>query len=174
MIKNKILLIVCLTSCLYNPVLGMVITPTRIAYVEVEKVFNNLDRVREAREALQELIEDKKEEVEDTERAIEGVAGKIEEQKDSLPEEELKGLEDSLDERREGLRELKIVSQELITDQEKTLRHNIMGQIYDTIEKMADKNDYTIILNKDMILFSVEEQVDLTDKVIKNMNQVND
>ncbi|MGM0441168.1 MAG: OmpH family outer membrane protein [Elusimicrobiota bacterium] len=155
----------------YSTAEAMKLTPSRVAYVKVEKVFNELKRVHKAKDSLQNLIDDKKDKIEETEDAIEDVTKKLDNQNDELSEEEIENFEKSLDEKREDLKKLKLDSKKIIEEEEEKLRHNIMGEIYDTIKRVAEESDYTVILNKDMVLFSVDKQVDITDKIIREMDK---
>jgi Skp family chaperone for outer membrane proteins len=71
-------------------------------------------------------------------------------------------------------KELSDISQNVQDDflyMEENIRKKILGQIYDIIEEIAEAEGYNIIISRENILYSKDENVDLTDEVIKRLNK---
>jgi Skp family chaperone for outer membrane proteins len=215
-------------------------TSTRMAYVDIERVFNDIQEVRNAKDSLIKLIEDKKREIEETERAIASVRNKIKnneisgdvqpeedqiekqsseesqnleetatqqtqenlpgenqenqvpvetqniqenrtqenagtqeevEKKGRIPDFEIKEFEKILAEKEKDLKKLMEDSKRLIKGKEKEFKYEILGKIYEAVQNIAVDKGYSVIVDKEVILFSEESVVDITDEVIRNLNE---
>lgn len=234
-----------------SSVYAIMITSTKVAYVNIEKVYSEIAEVKELRVGLSRLIEKKKNEIEELERAIASVRNKLAtdipvepvpeninmtspkidangiaaedipagkepenpqpEEKDIIVEEESEAVDKTikeeqpaadvkkpeilqdlpvtshaaqkkdeigarelgkiLDEREAELKKLMNDSKNLIINKEKEFKYRILGKIFDMIKEVADENSYTVILDKEMILFSDVSVTDVTDEVIKRLNK---
>lgn len=208
----------CAAACV-SGARAMMVTSSRIAYVNIERVFSEMQGVEDARKKLKDLIEQRKMEIAETEDAIESIRSKMEskrmfadtvvppaERKKTEPvsvstsaetadvetstgtaenedlEEsretqtpdfmgEIKELEKLLSDKEKDLERLMIESKRLLLRKEEELKHNIMGKIYDTIESVAREKGYTVILDKEVVLFSLESVNDITDEIIRKLDE---
>ncbi len=155
----------------FLPLSAVIISSVRIAYVDIEKVFEGLNVVEESRNELRELIEDKKKEIEKLEKVIAAVRNIILLQQYNLPPSAIDDFKNMLDAKEKKLGKLVNESKEFVAGKEKEYKYKILGRIYDTIQKIAMDEGYTIILEKELILFSRNESVDITAEVIKVINE---
>ncbi len=185
------------------PSYSIMMTSNRMAYVDIEKVFNEIQEVRKAKEKLKYLIEEKKQIIGETERAIATVRNKISKAVPSqeisvstetipsseisasteaapsrmqqamvrLPDFEMEELKKILDDKEKELKKLMEKSKQLIQGKEKEIKYKILGQIYVTIQDIAMDRGYTVIVDKEIILFSEETVEDVTDEVIRSLNE---
>lgn len=181
------------------PAPGVVITSQKMAYVDMEKVYENLIVVHQARAELENLIQQKKEEVKELEKNVEDLrkdiarikkeeptnTDEVEESRISgnadenvqnietpdVPETRLGELKNSLDEKKTRLQELKELAEKNIRETEQSYRRRIMSKIYDVLENIAQKEEYTAVLDGEVIFFTGEDVVDITNKVIEELNE---
>ena len=76
-----------------------------------------------------------------------------------------------LEKRRKEIADIITETKESLLDTESTASDRIMGRIYDIIKEVAEQEGYYIVLSKDDVLFSEEESIDLTEKVISRLNE---
>ncbi len=194
---------------------SIMMTSNRMAYVDIEKVFNEIQEVRKAKEKLKYLIEEKKQIIGETERAIatvrnkiskavpsqeisastetipsseisastetipsseisastEAVPSRMQQATGRLPDFEMEEFKKILDDKEKELKKLMEKSKQLIQGKEKEIKYKILGQIYETIQDIAMDRGYTVIVDKEIILFSEETVEDVTDEVIRSLNE---
>jgi len=199
----------------FSRVNSAVLSTVRIAYVDIEKVFNGFKETKAAKEKISEEIRLRKEniirleaEIRRLEKKLNGgpivltglldgpdiLTGLIEEKQvgDNSIDEEFgneerppatdtkialstgttRAADIKLLEKKK--KELSDISQNVQDDflyMEENIRKKILGQIYDIIEEIAEAEGYNIIISRENILYSKEENVDLTDEVIKRLNK---
>jgi len=170
-LKNITKFISIIILCGSLDVSAVMISSVKIAYVDVEEVFNSLIKVQETRRSLGKLMEEKKNQIQETEEAIQAVKNKIELQREQLPPSEVEEFARLLQQKEEDLKELIADSKELISGKEKESKYEILGEIYDMIDEIASREGYTVILEKEAVLFSKESTVDITEDVIARMNK---
>ncbi|MFC2091153.1 OmpH family outer membrane protein [Elusimicrobiota bacterium] len=213
------------------PVFSVMITSNRIAYVNIEKVYSEILQVKDARDDLAGLINEKKHQIEELERAIESIRSRItgedkqtqqnpseavdlpgiglddpqDDQNNSdnvsvteekviqektstedtvgekkqqqgykalnLPDFELEEFGKQLKKKEVELRQLMLESKKLISMKEQEYKHMILGNIYETVRTIASKGGYTLIVDKDIVLFSESSVVDITGEVIRNLDE---
>ena len=149
---------------------SVMISSVRIAYVDVGKVFEQLQKVEDFRSELRQIVKEKKEEIEELERAIASVRHKVLNQKDELPAFEVEEFESLLTKKEKELRQLMEESKLLIKGKEKEYKYKILGEIYEVINSVASRDGYTVVLEKNLVLFSEETVYDITDEVINKIN----
>jgi Skp family chaperone for outer membrane proteins len=154
----------------FAPARSVMLYSTRIAYVDVEKAFNNMAEVKTAREELENLLKNRSAKIEETERAIASVRNKIASQEQELPPAEVEEFNRLLEYKQEELNELMKNSKGMMIEKEKEMKYRILGKIYDTIADIALKRGYTVILDKESVLFSESGVTDITDEVIRRLN----
>ncbi len=229
---------------------AMMVTSARMAYVDVERVFDEINEIKLARKKMKSLIDEKKRAIEDTEHAIASVRNKIsggitvpvqvseqkpaeslednsedstkqedqvidekeesskqadelsvsekeenvsedeviyemdknvlkepevskekEQKKIVLPPFEIEEMNKMLNKKEEELKNLMETSKKLIEGKGKEFKYKIFSKIYEAIKNIADNNDYTVIVDKEMILFAKKSVIDITDEVIRSLNE---
>ncbi|MFH1414593.1 MAG: OmpH family outer membrane protein [Elusimicrobiota bacterium] len=232
-------------TAVLRPAWSVMITSTRIAYIDIEKVFNEMTEVKNARNEINNLITRRLGNIEEIERAIASVRNKISKdtsvkkaekkaeepekddgliqedaedavpgentvtadketadtetadteppagdesgeaapdagmpdsssyirQAEKIPDFEIKELNEILKQKEMDLKELMEQSKKLLKEKEKELKYKIMGKIYDTVNNVAEKKGFTVIMDKEVILFSEESVVDITDEIIRILNE---
>lgn len=156
---------------LFTSSLAMRITSTRIAYVNVEKVFGEISEIKRARQELKRTLVERKEQVARLEEEIQSIQTRLSEQEEIILPEDKEEFEKMLETKKEELQNLKEESREFISSREEELLQKIMGDIYDAVGEIAQGDDYTVILDRDSVIYSEDDVSDITEEVIKYLNE---
>jgi Skp family chaperone for outer membrane proteins len=158
----------------------------RIAYVDIDRVFDEYKGIKQAKEKMERKIETKRGEIAKLEKEIRDLEVAMREKEriepvpttglaekeveistgpvipKPLPEEVIRLNKEKLN---KMLKEMKKELAKL----EKDITRQILGKIYDVIREIAQTEGYAIVLDKKNILYS-EIENDLTEKVIQKLN----
>ncbi len=210
----KIMILSLFFSLLISPVKSAVLSSTRIAFVDIARVFNEYKGTKDAKKKVSEEIRIKREEIIMMEVGIKELEKKIAVTKVTLTglvhDEDIMTLEEyklqfdtsslktensevidstdaievtastdtvKLSEKELLVRKKKEIEdmiqnvKESLLDMEGIMKDRIMGHIYDMIKEVAEEEGYYIVLNKEDVLFSEEESIDLTEKIIQKLNE---
>lgn len=140
-----------------------------IAYVDVSSVFDQFTETKKITAMLNKKIESKKEEIEKKQKEIEGKEKELKEAI-MLSEQEKTKREAVIEQEKLALQEFanKVKSDLVKEEQEQTQR--IIKVIYKVIEDIAVKEGISIVIDKSVVLYGVDE-IDLTQKVINTLNK---
>jgi len=150
--------------------LPVIISSTRIAYVDIEQVYEELDEIEHYREEIKSLLYSKKEEIEGKEKEILELKKLIEEEMEELSSEEIEEYEYKISGLEEELEKDRVETKRMILFREEELKYEIYGKIYDAVEKIAQNEGYNVILKKDTVLYSEDSVEDITEKIIEKIN----
>ncbi len=217
MIKKIVFMIITLSLFFpfpVSPVKSAVLSSTRIAFVDIERVFNEYKGTKDAKKKVSEEVRMKREKIIMMEVAIreleEKIAGGITTLKGLIHDEEIMtpdgyelkygtgslktqnmdvvgstgAIEVAVSTDSVKLSETEMLAvkkkeiedviqnvRESLLDTEGIMKERIMGHIYDVIRDVAEEEGYCIVLNKEDVLFSEEESIDLTEKIIQKLNE---
>jgi len=166
---------------------AVMLSSERIAYVDIERVFDEYKGTKQAKEKIEREIKTRRSEIATLEKEIRdleltsrekervepvAVTGLAEKEKMEistapvvtkvLPEEEIRLKKKRLD-------ELIATTEQDLAGLEKGISRQILGKIYDVVREIAQAEGYAVVLDKKNILYS-EMDNDLTEKVIKKLN----
>ncbi|MFC1807365.1 OmpH family outer membrane protein [Candidatus Omnitrophota bacterium] len=137
----------------------------KIGYADVATVFDSYDKTKDEDLVLASKSQDKQKEREKTVEKIRGMKSELEllteaqrQKKESQIEQEIRLLQD-FD---------RIAKDELRRERDDMLR-GILKEIDDVINEYANKNNYTFILNRKVLVFAKEED-DITREIINILN----
>ncbi len=153
------------------PASAVRITATRIGYVNIERVFDEIKAVEKSREQIREVMDREREEIESGQQAIDALARRLDTQKETLSESEAEELRDMIQVHREKLDELMEESRDRILDKETELKYRILGAIYETVKQISEEKGFTVVLEEDTVLYSTHSVENITDKVINRLNE---
>ncbi|MFC2061248.1 OmpH family outer membrane protein [Elusimicrobiota bacterium] len=169
MIKTKIKLItLILVAGVTVSAHSLMITSTKIAYVNIEEIFTKMKKVNMAKKNLKDFIQERKTRIEETEKAIASVERRI--SGEDMPPEEVEEFTKMLVDKKAELKELMEESKRVISVREDEFKYEIMGDIYNKVREIAEIQGYTVILEKEVILFSMDSVTDITDEVLRGLN----
>lgn len=165
--NRTIILIFCIISIINYQLKGATITEVKIAYVNLEKVFNEYNLTKEVREQLVEKIKQNQEEISILEKEIQELEIKLPQ---ILEDEEFLKQANLIIQKKTTFQELIEERDNTLKKLEETERMKIMNDIYEELEKIADSNNLTIILDKENVLWT-KDALDLTEILIERLNQ---
>lgn len=165
---------------------AVMLSSERIAYVDIDRVFDEYKGIKQAKEKIEREIETKRGEIAKLEKEIRDLEFAMREKErvepvaiTGLAEKEVeistgpvitKPLpEEIIRLNKEKLNKMVKKMKEELARLEKEMTHQILGKIYDVIREIAQAEGYAIILDKKNILYS-EMENDLTKKVIQMLN----
>jgi len=165
---------------------AVMLSSERIAYVDIDRVFDEYKSTKQAKEKMEREIETKRGEIAKLEKEIKDleIAMREKERVEPVPttglaEKEveistgpviLKPLpEEVIRLSKEKLNKMVKKMKKELANLEKDITQQILGKIYDVIRKIAQAEGYAIVLDKKNILYS-EIENDLTEKVIQRLN----
>jgi len=165
---------------------AVMLSSERIAYVDIDRVFDEYKGIKQAKENMEREIETKRGEIAKLEKEIRDLEFATREKErvepvaiTGLAEKEVeistgpvitKPLpEEIIRLNKEKLNKMVKKMKEELARLEKEMTHQILGKIYDVIREIAQAEGYAIILDKKNILYS-EMENDLTEKVIQMLN----
>jgi len=167
---------------------AVMLSSERIAYVDVQKVFDEYKGTKEATRKLSEAMRIKREELILAENEIREMEKRIEMVQQETGQEALTGLVaggeitestgavklsplEVLGRKKEKIENMVRDTEETLLLKEDEIRQQILGQIYDVIREIAEEEGYSIVLSRDDVLYVEKSSVDLTDRVIKKLNK---
>jgi len=165
---------------------AVMLSSERIAYVDIDRVFDEYKSTKQAKEKMEREIEMKRGEIAKLEKEIRDLEVALREKErvepvptTGLTEKEVeistgpvipKPLpEEVIRLNKEKLNKMVKEMKEELTNLEKETTHQVLGKIYDVIREIAQAEGYAIVLDKKNILYS-EIENDLTEKVIEKLN----
>jgi len=166
---------------------AVMLSSERIAYVDIDRVFDEYKGTKQAKKKIEREIETRRRDIATLEKEIRDldVASKTKERVEPVPTSGLAGeeeleistalvvtkplTEEVIRLKKEKLSEMVEKMGEELTRLEKEITHQILGKIYDVVREIAQAEGYAIVLDKKNILYS-EMDNDLTEKVIERLN----
>ncbi|MFB0526802.1 MAG: OmpH family outer membrane protein [bacterium] len=165
---------------------AVMLSSERIAYVDIDKIFDQYKGTKEAKEKIEREIKTKRNEIAKLEKEIKDleVASREKKRVEPVATTGLTGEETEISTgpviakplpeevirlNKEKLNNMVEEMKKELTRLEKEITHQILGKIYDVIREIAQAEGYAIILDKKNILYS-EMENDLTEKVIQRLN----
>jgi len=140
----------------------------QVGYVDIEKVFNEYEGTKKAKEKLQEKLDAEKKTLESKKKEIQDLQDSLEKQKTVLSKEKEKNMEEQLQTKLEKLQAEASDTQQKLLDEEKTMTSNIVEEIRAIVQKVAKEKGYDYVFERNNILYGGD---DLTAFVIKTMNE---
>jgi len=141
----------------------------KVGYVDVRKVFDSCTQTKEATNSLKKEIELRQAALAKEEEEITGMQKELKEKEIILSESEKQKRQKQIEERIVSIQKTAQLVQQELSSKEKELTETIIGLIQLSIKETAKEDGFNLILEKDSVLYC-EDVVDLTDKIIKKIN----
>ncbi|NLB35195.1 MAG: OmpH family outer membrane protein [Elusimicrobia bacterium] len=153
------------------PVQAVKITSTRVAYLDIEKVFSSIEVVSLSRQRIQEMIEEVKQEIQSGELAVDSLKNRLEAQRDMLSEEEVDDLCQMIDSHESSLKDIMEQGREELLCKEEELTLDIMKDIYEAVSQLTETEGYSLVLEKKSLLYSQDSVENITERIIAIINE---
>ena len=143
----------------------------KVGYVDMYRVFNEYIEAQKARQELNKEITARQKEFTKLENEITSLVEELNTQEALLSKEERRKRIKEINQKMLDLEKYKRdVNLDLARKEEARIR-KLHTEISSAIKKVGEKEGYTLILEKNSILYDGGEGMDLTDEVIKILNK---
>jgi len=145
----------------------------KIGYVDLRVALNESEAGKKAKIELESLIKSKQSSIEEKGKTIEKLKGDFEKQASVLSAEARKGKEEEIERLMRDYQRLVQDSQNDVKKKEGEITGSILKELRDVVEKIGQEEGYSLILEnvEGIILFS-RKDLDITERVIKNYNEL--
>jgi outer membrane protein len=143
----------------------------KVGVVDLMKALNESDAGKKAKAELESLIKSKQSVINEKGKTIEKLKAELDKQSSVLSPDAKKSKEDDLDRMMRDYQRMVSDSQSDVKNKETELTGGILKDLRSIIEKIGQKEGYTMIIEKaeGIVLYS-KKNLDLTDEVIKQFN----
>ena len=159
-----------LTIMLLIPVVSWGAEKAKIGYVDLQKVFLTSEPGKQAKKSLDKEAEEKKRTLEDRKKEFQKMKDDLEKKMNILSEETRKEKFEALDKKREELLQFVQESDMKLSERDRELTRKITEDLHDILKDYAEKEGYTLILERGGVLYAPED-MDITNDVIKIYNK---
>jgi outer membrane protein len=144
----------------------------RIGVVDLQKALQSVDEGKKAKSSLEKEFNEKKKKIEDEEKALQAATEEFRKKSAVLSEDARNRKQAELQERIAKYREMFGKAQFDIQNRERELTEPIINKLRETVKKIAEGENYTIVLerNENAVIYHLSKD-DLTDKVISAYNK---
>ena len=166
----KLKTMVALTAGILIPMSSWGAEKVKIGFVDLQKVFLTSEPGKQAKRSLDKEAEEKKKALDEKKKEFEKMKGDLEKKINILSEESRKEKFEALERKREDLLQFVQESDMKLAERDRDLTRKITGELQAILRDYAEKEGYTLILEKGSILYAPEE-TDVTDEVIRLYNK---
>ncbi len=140
----------------------------QVGYVDIEKVFNQYQGTKAAKDKLQKEVAKEQKSIEKEKDDLLQMKADLDKKRSILDKDKVKQQEEELQAKLEKLQAKAMEVQQKLMSQEKELTANIVDEIRAIVQKIAKEKNYDYVFEKNMLLFGGD---DVTFLVIKKMNE---
>ena len=145
----------------------------KIGYVDLRVALNESDTGKKAKIELESLIKTKQAAIDEKGKSIEKLKGDLEKQASVLSGEAKKSKEEEIERLVRDYQRLVQDAQNDVKKKENELTGSILKELRDVVDKIGQDEGYSLILeNVEGIILYSRKDLDITDKVIKNFNDM--
>jgi outer membrane protein len=142
---------------------------TKIGYVDVYKAMNESEQGKKAKSELESIVKSKQASLESKGRAIERLRSELEKQGDMLSAESKRNKAEEYERLTREYQRNAADSQNEVRKKEGELTGRILKTIGDIVVAIGQEEKYTLILEKQQILFA-DSTLDITQDVISRLD----
>lgn len=142
----------------------------RMAYVDLEKVFQEYEKKQALEQKLQEEGQTKRQQLSERREELEQLREEYEAQELLLSEEAKKQRQEEIAQKSETLKELLDKISQQMEEKERAYTQDILSDIMSKIEEIAKKEGYIFVFDKAALLYGAPTQ-DITETVITQLNK---
>jgi outer membrane protein len=139
-----------------------------VGYVDIEKVFDQYEGTKKAKEKLKKEVDAQQASLEKETNSIKKTMDDLDKKASIMDKKELQKQKDDLQDRYEKLKMKTVEVQQTLMTKEKEMTSNLVEEIRAIIVKIAKDKKYDYVFEKSMLLFGGE---DITYLVIKQINE---
>ena len=145
----------------------------KVGYIDIKRIFDEYTYTKEAASELQKELEAERVEIRNQEEQLLKDEEDLTRRVSLLTEEEKEKQQEGLTSRKKELQAYADDVNRRIASKNDQLTRSIISDIVAVLKDIGVKEGYTLILERGSVLYASED-IDLTDKVIKILNQKRD
>ena len=142
----------------------------KLGVVDTQRVFENFAKAQEANEILQNAQDKLTNQLRDIQQQIDTMVERLEKQKLFLDAPETQALEADIGLKRQELQRELEIGQESIMAKREELLAPLTQEIEGLLQQVGESEGYSLILEKRLVTLYVDPKYDLTEKVLKLLN----
>jgi len=142
----------------------------KIGYVDLNKALNESESGKKATKILEDMVKSKRVIIAKKEEEINNLREEIGKQSSVLTQEAVKEKQDNLDRVIRDAQKMTKEFQDEVQKKEFELRTELLNELKEIINKIAEEEGYAFILEESTLLYS-SKKFDITQKVIKKHNE---
>lgn len=147
-------------------------TPIKIGYIDLEKINDNWNKYRQAAEQVKTFIASKRQQLIEQKNELMSEYESFRLKQELLPAEDAKARQQELSLEAKNLRDKETEDAKAVEDKRKELLNPLMQELENAVEKVARDGNYTFIFERRMLFyFSKDPNLDITERVLKLLNQ---
>jgi outer membrane protein len=143
----------------------------KIGFVDIQKVINDSEPGKKAKEALEVYIKGHQAKIEEKEKAIDTMKADLDKKSAALSEDAKKKKQDEMQSLIRELKRMAGEAQEEVRKKEADLTKDVFTDIRSIILQIGKDDGYTAILESGAVLYS-QENVDITARIVKKLNDL--
>ena len=167
----KLLKIVVVLSFLIPSTAGYVMAGDRVGYINVQRLVDESTMGKEAKKELQAIRRQKELDAEKQLDRINELKNRIQNDKDKMSISDRKDLTEELQASVKKYQRYVEDAKEAILKEDRELVANILQKADNVLKKVAKKEDFSIILKDANVLGYLDPQVDITERVLKELEK---
>lgn len=145
----------------------------KIGYVDLRVALNESEAGKKAKIELESLIKTKQSSIEEKGKAIEKLKGDFEKQASVLSADARKSKEEEIERLMRDYQRLVQDSQNEVKKREGDITGSMLKELREVVEKIGQEEGYSLVLeNVEGIILYSRKDLDITEKVIKNYNDL--
>ncbi|MFH1784236.1 MAG: OmpH family outer membrane protein [bacterium] len=142
----------------------------KVGYVDVSRVFEEYKRTKRAKEDINRKIKDKEQTIRAMEKELRELRREFESQKSRLTEAEINEQERAIADKADRIQIFTDSAEEELSQQEAKMTEEILGEIYDEIYGVGEREHFSIIVDKNNIIYGAKT-LDLTERILQALEK---
>lgn len=167
--KNLFLIIILLLTCVFDAQGA----DMKIGFVDLNKALNESEKGKNATEVLENMVKSKKSVLIEKEKELKNLDDELKKQASVLTPESMKSKTEEFNNLYKNYQRMVKDFQEEVQKKEAELTRQIQEDLIKTIQNIGEKEKFHIIFEKNASgILHAQKQIDLTDKLIKQYNEM--
>ena len=169
--KNRIAIVVCVVFGLVLCMSSNAMAGDKVGYINLQRLVSESEMGKEASKDIQKLRKQKEKIVSAKLREVNRLRDLINNRGDKMSSAEKSDVLENLQKAYKEYQRLVADAKEDIVRGDKKLVATILQKADEVLKKVAKKHEYTIIIKDPNAIGYLDPDVDITDKVIKELNK---
>lgn len=144
----------------------------KFAVIDTQVVFDEYKKAQEANKVIEKAVSRLKNEIENARKEMKDMEERLTKQKLFLDDsEKLAQMQDDIIIKQQEIQSQIEAGQRAIEEKRQELAEPILKEIEDLVKEIGEKQGYSMILEKRLVTLYVDPKYDLTEYVIKRLNE---